>query len=77
MMWRTFLQNAKPQFYSGLGHALSDGNFWLAVSVALTGLAPNLDKPYSVVCYGLTALAAIYGAALKSNRDPKDNRDAS
>lgn len=58
-----------PQFYTKLSHALDDGNFWLAASVAFTTLAPNIDKPYSTFCYTLTLICALYGAILKTGRD--------
>jgi hypothetical protein len=56
----------KPQFYTKISHAMDNGNFWLACSVAFTSLAPELDKPWSIIFYSLTAVCAIYGAALKS-----------
>lgn len=62
-----------PQFYTKLSHALDDGNFWLAAAVAFTTFAPNIDKPYSTICYALTLICALYGAALKTVRDDHSN----
>lgn len=64
----------KPRF-SGLRHALGNGNFWLAVSVALTNFAVMLEKPYSLYFYAGTALCAIVGAFLKSSADDGGNHD--
>ena len=67
----------KPQFYDRVSHAMDNGKFWIACSVAFTSLAPVLDKPYSTIFYLLTAVCAIYGAALKTQTpDPKGDDNA-
>lgn len=55
--------------FRGLRRSCGNGNFWLAASVAFTNFAIVLDKPYSIIFYGMTMIAALVGAFLKSTTD--------